>query len=328
MTAISNPADSGPLQMGLQKITQKLRTSFRTVANDTLNGFVEITQNGFALLGLAFAIVTVVMLARPDLRQAGEKELFSWLQVRQGVMASVGLTPAEDTEVDVADLDASDRATATDPADLPKQQAAVAYWLSKKYRVAPEPISALVEEAYAIGAKAKLDPTLILAIMAIESGFNPFAQSPVGAQGLMQVMTKIHSDKYENFGGKLAAFDPLTNLRVGVKVLQESISRAGGSVEGGLKHYVGAANMVGDGGYGAKVIAEYSRLHQVATGKPAPLSISSLRANASPTPSNAPSAASIEQPSIVPTVAPVAPTVANGSEKIALLTQPAPTLLH
>ena len=86
---------------------------------------------------------------------------------------------------------------------------------ASKYRVAPEPLSALVAEAYEIGQQAKLDPTLILAVMAIESGFNPFAQSPVGAQGLMQVMTGVHSDKYEIFGGKLAAFDPVTNLRVG-----------------------------------------------------------------------------------------------------------------
>jgi hypothetical protein len=196
----------------------------------------------------------------------------------------------------------------------------VAYWLSKKYRVAPEPIGALVAEAYSIGAKVKLDPTLILAIMAIESGFNPFAQSPVGAQGLMQVMTKIHSDKYENFGGKLAAFDPLTNLRVGVKVLQESISRAG-SVEGGLKHYVGAANMEGDGGYAAKVIAEYSRLHQVATGRPAP-----LRATAGvPVQTHAREA---EQPGIIPVMAPVQPATAAGGEKIALLTSLGLSLLH
>ena len=60
--------------------------------------------------------------------------------------------------------------------------------------------------------------------MAVESSFNPFAQSPVGAQGLMQVMTHVHGDKYESFGGKLAAFDPVTNLRVGVKVLKECIA--------------------------------------------------------------------------------------------------------
>ena len=116
----------------------------------------------------------------------------------------------------------------------------MASWLSRRYRVAPEPISRLVQEAWDIGQRAELDPTLILAIMAIESSFNPFAQSPVGAQGLMQVMTRVHDDKYEAFGGKHAAFDPVTNLRVGVQVLKECIARAG-SVEAGLRYYVGAA---------------------------------------------------------------------------------------
>jgi soluble lytic murein transglycosylase-like protein len=64
----------------------------------------------------------------------------------------------------------------------------------------------------------------------------------VGAQGLMQVMTRVHDDKYEAFGGNLAAFDPLTNLRVGVQVLKECIQRAGG-LEEGLRYYVGAANL-------------------------------------------------------------------------------------
>jgi hypothetical protein len=165
------------------------------------------------------------------------------------------------------EIDANDRATASNPQDLPKQQAAVAYWLSKKYRVAPEPLSALVIEAYEIGVRTKLDPTLILAVMAIESGFNPFAQSAVGAQGLMQVMTQVHSDKYESFGGKFAAFDPLTNLKVGVRVLQECITRAG-SLEGGLRFYVGAANIEDDGGYAGKVLAEHARLQLVARGRP------------------------------------------------------------
>mgnify|MGYP002133289160 CR=1 FL=1 len=120
------------------------------------------------------------------------------------------------------------------------------------------------------GARAKIDPTLILAIMAIESGFNPFAQSSVGAQGLMQVMTKIHSDKYMGFGGKLAAFDPVSNLRVGVKVLQECVARAG-SIEGGLKLYVGAGNLEDDGGYTAKVLAEHNRLLMVSNGRSAPV---------------------------------------------------------
>ena len=115
----------------------------------------------------------------------------------------------------------------SDPTGLPKQQANIAYWLSRKYRVAAEPLGALVAEAYELGPRNQLDPTLILAVMAIESGFNPFAQSPVGAQGLMQVLTRVHDDKYQAFGGQRAAFDPISNLRVGVQVLKECIARAG-----------------------------------------------------------------------------------------------------
>ena len=150
----------------------------RTFASDIAEGFFEITHNSFALVGLAVVFAVVTLTARPDLRQAGEEQLVSWLQARKA--AVLGMEP---------ELEAVDRATATNPKDLPREQAAVAYWLSKKYRVAPEPLSALVVEAYEVGQRAKLDPTLILAIMAVESSFNPFAQSAVGAQGLMQVMT-------------------------------------------------------------------------------------------------------------------------------------------
>jgi hypothetical protein len=131
--------------------------------------------------------------------------------------------------------------------------------------------------------------------MAIESGFNPFAQSAVGAQGLMQVMTGVHSDKYDYFGGKLAAFDPVTNLRVGVKVLQECIRRAG-SLEAGLKFYVGAANLEGDNGYADKVLAEHSRLKLVASGR----------------------AVALPQP-VVRAVAPVEPRPAAADDKVATI---------
>lgn len=238
----------------------KMAQGLRTFAGDVSEGFFEITHNGFALVGLAVVFAVITLTARPDLRQAGEEKLMSWLQSRH--IATL------DADTD-AEPDAIDRATAADPKDLPREQAAVAYWLSRKYRVAPEPLSALVAEAYEVGQRTKLDPTLILAIMAVESSFNPFAQSAVGAQGLMQVMTKIHSDKYQGFGGTLAAFDPVTNLRVGVKVLQESIARAG-SLEGGLRHYVGAANLESDGGYAEKVMSEHARLYQVAKGRAVP----------------------------------------------------------
>ena len=159
----------------------------------------------------------------------------------------------------------SPAATASDPKDLSRAQASVAIWLARRYHVAPEPVSRLVQEAWNVGALVNLDPTLILAVMAVESSFNPFAQSAVGAQGLMQVMTKIHDDKYEAFGGSHAAFDPVTNLRVGVQVLKECIARAGG-LEAGLRSYVGAANTGEDGGYAAKVLAEQITLRVIAAG--------------------------------------------------------------
>ncbi len=247
----------------------------RTFASDIAQGLFAVTHNGFAMLGLAVVFVIVTLSVRPELRDLGETELRGWLQSRQ--ISLVG--EEEPVEVETA---AVDRATAADPKELPKQQASVAFWLSKKYRVAPEPLSALVAEAYDIGRRTKLDPTLILAIMAVESGFNPFAQSAMGAQGLMQVMTKIHRDKYETFGGHLAAFDPVTNLRVGVKVLQECISRAG-SLEGGLRFYVGAANLEGDSGYAGKVLAEHARLQAVAAGRPQPAAAVQPLQSAAPT---------------------------------------------
>ena len=300
----------------LAAFNKGLRNNINTALRDTADGFFEIFQNGFAMIGLAAAIVALVLMGRPDLRYEGETKLLSWLQVRHTVFTTDASASQEAEEVAVADLDASDRATATDPADLPKQQAAVAFWLSKKYNVAPEPLSALVAEAYAVGAKAKLEPTLILAIMAIESGFNPFAQSPVGAQGLMQVMTKIHSDKYEDFGGKLAAFDPITNLRVGVKVLQGCIARAG-SLEGGLRHYVGAANLASDGGYANKVVAEYARLYQIAHGKAAPQR--KAEPNAEPTMIRAKAPTADTQPVVLPVMGPAKPVADATVEKIAAL---------
>lgn len=251
----------------------------RVFASDVAQGFFDITHNGFALLGLTVVVAGLMVGFRPDVREAGETHLMSWLRERQA--EAVGLVP---------DLTGIGRATAADPGELTKQQAAVAFWLSRRYKVAPEPISALVTEAYEQGLRAKVDPMLILAVMAIESGFNPFAQSAVGAQGLMQVMTKVHGEKYELFGGKHAAFDPVSNLRVGVRILQECIQRAG-SVEAGLKWYVGAANLPDDGGYALKVLAEHERLRLVAAGeKVSPFAGPALRTQSPAKPEGEPAA--------------------------------------
>ena len=139
----------------------------------------------------------------------------------------------------------------------------------------------------------------------------------------MQVMTRIHNDKYDDFGGNFAEFDPVTNMRVGVKVLQECIARAG-SLEGGLRYYVGAANLPDDGGYSTKVLAEHFRLRQVANGRTVsttnvtPLPPKPAAPAASPMLSTKAPASPAEAASSVPATA-TSDTPTPTSEKVAML---------
>ena len=278
---------------------------------DVGHGLLEVSHNTLALVGLLLVGTALFALSHADLRQNAEAQVLGWLQARQEARAE----PAQALAQELSEPDAVSRATASDPKDLNRQQAAVANWLSRRYRVAPEPISRLVQEAWSVGERAGLDPTLILAIMAVESSFNPFAQSPVGAQGLMQVMTKVHDDKYGPFGGVHAAFDPVTNLRVGVQVLKECIARAGG-LEAGLRFYVGAANMVDDGGYAGKVLAEQHHLRTVASGKSVSPTVTTVAVS---TAASAPAAAN--KAYVIPTNAPAAPKADESAppEKVAML---------
>ena len=234
---------------------------------DTGQGLLEVSHNSLALLGLLIVAAALFLGSRHDVRHELEAQTLAWLQARQEARAE---PVAPVVEPEWVEPQAVERATAVDPKELTRQQAAVALWLARRYRVAPEPISRLVQEAWHVGPRSGIEPTLILAVMAVESSFNPFAQSSVGAQGLMQVMTKIHDAKYEAFGGVRAAFDPVTNVRVGVQVLKECIARAG-SLEAGLRFYVGAGNGLDDGGYAAKVLAEQGHLQLVASGRNVPV---------------------------------------------------------
>ena len=255
------------LQRAATAASSRSAASMGVFVRDVGHGLLEISHNSLAFVGLLVVAGALFIAGRPDLRHLAETQVYDWLQSRHEARA---VLTGEEVEPDLSEPDAIARATASDPKSLDKTQAAIATWLSRKYRVAPEPISRLVLEAFHVGQQAKLDPTLILAVMAVESSFNPFAQSPVGAQGLMQVMTKVHDEKYVAFGGRHAAFDPVSNLRVGVLVLKECIKRAG-SLEEGLRHYVGAANIEDDGGYAHKVLAEQNQLRLLVGLPPVPL---------------------------------------------------------
>lgn len=225
------------------------------VARDIGRGALYVARGLVTLVGCVTLIAAAYMLGNDDARtrvqQVTPLAMAAWMGERAAAAAEE-VVPAASTAADERVPVLSD-----------PQQRSVAAYLARRYRVADEAVQRIVRHAYALGSEKKVDPLLILAVTAIESSLNPLAQSPVGAQGLMQVMTRVHAERFEPHGGEAAALDPLANLEVGAEILRELILR-GGSVERGLQLYVGAGNLPDDGGYGAKVLAERQRLQSAA----------------------------------------------------------------
>lgn len=257
-------------------------SAWKTITRDVRNGLAILTHHALLIVG-AIAIALVATLCfKPELAS----RLPQWPLAAAGTdngpdlaAAQAAMSSAEHAGA-VATLVQEPAAKAA-PSDHQQQQW-VTQWLSKRYRVAFDATRMLVGAAYNTANEIKLDPLLILAVMAIESGLNPFAESPVGAQGLMQVMAKVHHDKFENLGGVQAALNPVANIKVGSLILKDYMTR-GGSVEAGLKMYVGAAAFDTDYGYGSRVLAEYRRLKDVSAGKKVP-TITTARAAPKPRP--------------------------------------------
>jgi soluble lytic murein transglycosylase-like protein len=210
------------------QLKQGLRAGARTAA--------AALHHGFALVGLA-AVIFVVM------------------QSAIGLPDHLGRAAAQGAIRYDGDL-LADRA---DDPDVPRHRALVSY-VSRRYRVASSATEQLVDAAYEAGQEVGLDPLLILAVMAIESRFNPIAESGMGAKGLMQVIPKHHQDKLGHHGGESAVLDPTTNIMIGAQILKEYIRRTG-SLEAGLQFYNGALADVSSQ-YAQKVMAEKERLEE------------------------------------------------------------------
>ena len=142
-----------------------------------------------------------------------------------------------------------------------REQRAVAEFIAKRYRVAQDATAGFVATAYRVGGEWKVDPLLLLAVMAVESRYNPVAESNMGAKGLMQVIPKFHSEKLLEHGGEAALLDPEVNIQVGARILREYLRRFG-ETETALQMYAGAFDEP-NSAYAFKVLAERARLEQM-----------------------------------------------------------------
>jgi len=148
----------------------------------------------------------------------------------------------------------------SDLADLardPAQDILVRY-LSRRFQIASEATERMVGVSFQVAREAGLDPLLVLAVISVESRFNPIAESVMGAKGLMQIIPKYHRARLSEYGGEAAIFDPESNIRVGTEILRDYVQRAG-TLEAGLQFYNGAMRD-SSAQYAQRVMAERARL--------------------------------------------------------------------
>jgi soluble lytic murein transglycosylase-like protein len=200
------------------------------------------TRATLALIGFA-AVAGYLLLPHPVQPE-------SWLAGLPGL--------AEEPLRETAAPAASPLQSAVAESPLEREQRAVTEYIAKRYRVSDQAVGGYVSLAYQAGAQHSVDPLLILAVMAIESRYNPVAESSMGARGLMQVIPKYHLEKLLDHGGEPALLEPAVNITVGAQILRE-YQRRFRDTETALQMYGGALDDAATQ-YASKVLAEKARL--------------------------------------------------------------------
>ena len=248
----------------LEKAWSPASVCLATAGRDIARGILILGRGTVGLTGILTLASALTLLGSEQVRDRVMSAAVSATAIAQAEDSSVGVEEPR-AETDNRGGRWSDWLSVRPAGAAEPAQEHVTRYLSRRYRVAENAVRQIVGEAFSTGRAIGIDPMLILAVTAIESSLNPFAQSPVGAQGLMQIMTRVHSDKFALHGGDHAALDPIANLKVGSEILKELIRR-GGSVERGLQLYVGAGNQADDGGYAARILGEMARIKLAAGG--------------------------------------------------------------
>jgi soluble lytic murein transglycosylase-like protein len=210
---------------------------------------LRATSAMFSLVQAALMVAGVLLLAGLFALTQGDRRVVTHLQsLLPDSTEAVASTSLQDGDGD-----------AVDPL-TPRMRGALEN-VSRRYRVSMGALEPIFVAAESAGRDLRLDPLLIVSVIAIESRFNPLSESVMGAQGLMQVIPRFHQDKLPEGADELSFFDPVLNVRIGARILKESIRRNGGEVAG-LQQFAGASDDV-DQRYAAKVLAEKARLEAV-----------------------------------------------------------------
>lgn len=123
------------------------------------------------------------------------------------------------------------------PAQAARREERIAGFIARRYALGLEQAVDLVRIAERAAARRGLDPVLLLAMIAVESGFNQRAVSTAGAKGLMQIIPEFHPDKFDR---PEAVFDPEHNVAAGARILKEYLLKHG-DIEAALQRYAGAS---------------------------------------------------------------------------------------
>jgi soluble lytic murein transglycosylase-like protein len=215
-------------------------------------------------------LITVQVPAHRLPRERTKLMVLAALAAVLGVVASYRAILASDALVaPLAAAKPAEPGQASGPDPLPERdsqesprQRLIAEHLAKRYRVSADALQEMVEAAHQAGGSLRLDPLLIIAVMAVESSFNPIAESVAGAKGLMQVIPRYHQEKLEPLGGEKAVLDPRSNILVGALILREYLDRTG-DLTTALQLYAGARDDP-DTRYTRKVLNEHQRLKGLA----------------------------------------------------------------
>lgn len=138
----------------------------------------------------------------------------------------------------------------------------IAHYYGKKFRQNSNYVLDIVRHAAIVGKEQNVSPFILLAIISHESNFQHLARNKSGAEGLMQIITKVHRKRFERYGGVQATFLPKVNIQVGAAILRECIGLTK-SVHRGLRCYAGTLNS-SDGGFVNFVQREAAMLRKMA----------------------------------------------------------------